>query len=67
MIPGWFVSGDINTEHMKSSRYMLGDGQAVLNILLKFHYTGWSMAILIMAYHNPYITGAYNPQDTANS
>ena len=46
---------------------MLENGQAVVNTLLKFHYTGWSMAILIMAYHNQYITGACNPQDTANN
>ena len=26
-----------------------------------FHYTGWLIGILIMAYYNPYITGSYNP------
>ena len=30
---------------------------AVIKNLVTFHYTGWSMGILITAYKNPYKTG----------
>ena len=30
---------------------------ASFKTLLTFHYTGWLIGILTMAYYNPYITG----------
>ena len=34
--------------------------------LITFHYTGWFIGILLMAYDNPYIIGWYNPLYTLN-
>ena len=36
-------------------------------LIITFHYTGWLIGILILAYYNPYLTGQYKPLYTLNN
>ena len=47
--------------------YSMTSKWATFKTLVTFHYTGWVIGILKMAYYNPHITGKYNHLYTANN
>ncbi len=55
------TSNSMDQERFCASRSPRGTQVSHQKNPLTFHYTGWLIGILIMAYYNPYITGSITP------